>query len=97
MAFGVYVHIPYCLQRCIYCDFATYETSQILAPNNYVDRVKKEVALKAPEIRPRPLDTVYFGGGTPSLLSPELLISVVDALREAGVSDDEDYRTDSRD
>jgi oxygen-independent coproporphyrinogen III oxidase len=84
MAFGVYVHIPYCLQRCVYCDFATYETSQILPPNEYVERVKKEIELRAPEVGPKPLDTLYFGGGTPSLLPPELLIDIVQTLNRCG-------------
>src|SRR5437868_3218175 len=88
MASGVYVHIPYCLQRCVYCDFATYEitsrAAQILSPKEYVDRVKKEIAAKAPSVGPRPLDTLYFGGGTPSLLEAELLVEIVKCLGEHG-------------
>jgi oxygen-independent coproporphyrinogen-3 oxidase len=88
MSFGVYVHIPYCLQRCVYCDFATVETSssisRIVPPLAYIDRVKKEISLKGPAIGPRVLDTVYFGGGTPSAIDPNLLISVVETLKENG-------------
>src|SRR4051812_28457942 len=88
MAFGVYVHIPYCLQRCVYCDFATFEISstsaRILPPSAYVERVKREIQIRAPEIGPRPLDTIYFGGGTPSLLEPELLLDVVNSLKACG-------------
>ena len=86
MAFGVYVHIPYCLQRCIYCDFATYQTSQILPPSEYIERVKKEIRVKGPAVGPRPLKTLYFGGGTPSLLEPELLGAVVQELKDSGFS-----------
>ncbi len=84
MSFGVYVHIPYCLQRCVYCDFATYEFSQILKPESYVELVKKEISTRAQAIKPRPLDTLYFGGGTPSLLEPFQLIEIIDALKENG-------------
>src|SRR5271154_6823530 len=86
MAFGVYVHIPYCLQRCIYCDFATYQTSQILPPSEYIERVKKEIRVKSPAVGPRTMKTLYFGGGTPSLLSPELLTAVIQELEDCGFS-----------
>lgn len=87
MAFGVYIHIPYCLQRCSYCDFATYEKSQILAPDLYVEKVINEIRLKAPSIRkPEALATIYFGGGTPSLLEPTQLVKIIRALDEAGFS-----------
>ncbi|MBK9293744.1 MAG: radical SAM family heme chaperone HemW [Oligoflexia bacterium] len=84
MAFGVYVHIPYCLQRCVYCDFATYESSQILPPEEYINLVCEEIKLKAPHIKPRPVDTIYFGGGTPSLLEPELIRKVLLTLKDCG-------------
>jgi oxygen-independent coproporphyrinogen-3 oxidase len=88
MAFGVYVHIPYCLQRCVYCDFATYEAHQILPPSDYVAKVKSEITHLAPGIQKsaplKKLDTLYFGGGTPSLLEPELLIEIVDCLKDQG-------------
>ncbi|MDZ4677236.1 MAG: radical SAM family heme chaperone HemW [Oligoflexia bacterium] len=84
MAFGVYVHIPYCLQRCVYCDFATYEFSQILEPQSYVELVKKEITSRASVIHPRKLDTLYFGGGTPSLLEPSQLIEIINTLKENG-------------
>ncbi len=84
MSFGIYVHIPYCLQRCVYCDFATYEFSQILKPEDYVSRVEKEVRTRSKYIGPRKLDTLYFGGGTPSLLSPPLLGRIISVLHEEG-------------
>jgi oxygen-independent coproporphyrinogen-3 oxidase len=94
MSFGVYIHIPYCLQKCVYCDFATVETgariSKILPPTAYVDRVKKEISLKGPIIGPREVSTIYFGGGTPSAIAPELLISIVDALIENGFTPKKD-------
>lgn len=86
MSFGVYFHIPYCLQRCTYCDFATYEKSQILPPAEYVQLVQEEMRQKQNYFSARPLDTIYFGGGTPSLLEPELILSLIQALEKLGFS-----------
>lgn len=84
MAFGIYVHIPYCLQRCVYCDFATYETSQILPSVEYVEHLKKEIAIRSPFIGPQQLTSIYFGGGTPSLLEPPLLKSILNEISSHG-------------
>lgn len=85
MAFGVYVHIPYCLQRCTYCDFATYERSKILPSPKYVDLVLAEIEQRARYFgEGRPLDTLYFGGGTPSLLPAEEIIALIRGLAKHG-------------
>ena len=88
MAFGVYIHIPYCLQICPYCDFTKYELGKILPPENYVSLLTQEIRRKAPVIlagsSQRELSTVYFGGGTPSLLEPRLILSVLEELANAG-------------
>lgn len=83
MKFGVYVHIPYCIQRCTYCDFATYEQSKIMAPENYVQLVLEEIRQKR-YYEPRHLDTLYFGGGTPSLLEPQLIVAIQKGLEKQG-------------
>lgn len=80
MAFGVYVHIPYCIQRCTYCDFATYEQSKILPPDQYVDLVLKEIRQKRGYYTPQSLDTIYFGGGTPSLIPAHLIVAIIKEL-----------------
>lgn len=85
MAFGVYVHIPYCLQRCTYCDFATYERSKIMPSPKYVDLVLAEIEQRARYFgEGRPLDTLYFGGGTPSLLPAEEIIALIRGLAKHG-------------
>lgn len=84
MAFGVYIHIPYCIQRCTYCDFATYEQTKIMPPEKYVDLVLQEIRAKAPTFQPRVLDTVYFGGGTPSLIPAPLILAILDELAKNG-------------
>jgi oxygen-independent coproporphyrinogen-3 oxidase len=84
MAFGVYVHIPYCIQRCTYCDFATYEQSKILPPDQYVQVLFQEIRQKHQYYTPRKLDTLYFGGGTPSLIPAPLIVSIIKELEKFG-------------
>ncbi|MFS4458888.1 radical SAM family heme chaperone HemW [Bdellovibrio sp. HCB2-146] len=84
MAFGVYVHIPYCIQRCTYCDFATYEQSKILPPDQYVQVLFSEIRQKHKYYTPRKLDTLYFGGGTPSLIPAPLIVSIIKELEKFG-------------
>ncbi|XGC80829.1 radical SAM family heme chaperone HemW [Bdellovibrio bacteriovorus] len=84
MAFGVYVHIPYCIQRCTYCDFATYEQSKILPPDQYVELLFKEIRQKHRYYQPQSLDTIYFGGGTPSLIPAHLIVAIIKELGRFG-------------
>jgi oxygen-independent coproporphyrinogen III oxidase len=79
MTAGIYIHIPFCRSRCSYCDFATglYETE---AASRYVHALSTELESWS-EISGTPeVDTVYFGGGTPSLLSPEQLESLLTSI-----------------
>jgi oxygen-independent coproporphyrinogen-3 oxidase len=82
--FGVYIHIPYCLQRCTYCDFATYVHSEIKPPEYYVSLVKKEISNKRNLFSHRVLDTIYFGGGTPSLIHAHLIVELISELAKFG-------------
>jgi len=81
---GLYVHVPYCAVRCSYCDF-------YLVPARgrdlgaFVDAVCGEIARVDPPLRSRAADTIHFGGGTPSILPPEALGRVLQALRESFV------------
>lgn len=86
--FGLYVHIPYCLQRCSYCDFATYVYDQIMPPEKYVELLKQELRHRRSLIPDQPLTSIYFGGGTPSLLPPNLILSLLAELEKLGVRQD---------
>jgi oxygen-independent coproporphyrinogen-3 oxidase len=82
---GLYLHIPFCERRCHYCDFNTYEGMTGLAPA-YVAALAKEIALSAAQgarALPQGLSSVYFGGGTPSLLQPEQLLQLLQAASDA--------------
>ncbi len=86
--FGAYVHIPFCIQRCHYCDFATYAKDQISPNDEYVEAVCKEIEMRRSFYQETHLDTIYFGGGTPSLLSPMQLGRIIDTYKKVGFTVD---------
>ncbi|GAA3857867.1 radical SAM family heme chaperone HemW [Saccharothrix violaceirubra] len=85
--FGVYVHVPFCATRCGYCDFNTYTAGELgtsASPASWLDAVKRELDLAATVLGTPPrADTVFVGGGTPSLLGADGLAAVLDAVRGA--------------
>lgn len=74
--FGVYVHFPYCLSKCPYCDFAS-RAEQVIPQERYTEAVLRELAARAAEFAGREAASVYFGGGTPSLWDPPLFARVL--------------------
>lgn len=78
---GIYIHIPFCLSRCSYCDFATGMYSAPLA-ERYVLSLVAEIGSWHEVEPPETVDTIYFGGGTPSLLSPAQLDTLLNAVRK---------------
>ena len=76
--FGVYVHVPFCRHRCDYCAFATFTDRDHLMVR-YVDAVRADVRRACAEGMPN-ADTVFFGGGTPTRLAPELLVAILDEI-----------------
>ena len=76
---GAYVHVPYCAHRCTYCSFVAVTGRETEGP--YFDAVVREARARAGEVE-GPVDTVYFGGGTPSYAEPSSLGRVLVALRE---------------
>ena len=84
MALSFYVHIPYCIKRCGYCDFNTYTPNELqdgatleIVSNDYIDAVLRELETTPKERVP----TIFFGGGTPSLLPAEDLGRVITAIK----------------
>jgi oxygen-independent coproporphyrinogen-3 oxidase len=81
MPAGIYLHIPFCRSRCSYCDFATGMYESDLA-ERYVRALVREIEQWTEVQNPWPVDTVFFGGGTPSLLAPEQLARILKAVRD---------------
>ncbi|MBB3666053.1 oxygen-independent coproporphyrinogen-3 oxidase [Prauserella sediminis] len=98
--FGVYVHVPFCATRCGYCDFNTYTAGELgsgAAPEDWLEGLRKELDLAAQRLgRPPAADTVFVGGGTPSLLGADGLAAVLDAVRQSfGLAADAEVTTES--
>lgn len=81
-SFGIYIHVPFCAHICPYCDFNTYAGKNDLIPR-YVDAVIRELEMRAGEVGDRTAETIYFGGGTPSLLTPNQVRRILDASRSS--------------
>ncbi|HXF37094.1 MAG TPA: radical SAM family heme chaperone HemW, partial [Actinomycetota bacterium] len=77
---GLYVHVPFCLTRCGYCDFNAYAGLGHLA-GRYVDALRREADLAAPAWEGDRFVSVFLGGGTPTTLEPAALLGVLDDLR----------------
>lgn len=67
---GIYVHVPFCTVKCAYCDFYSVARSELAGP--YADAVANEYSTRKHELGNQPITTLYFGGGTPSLLSDDI-------------------------
>src|SRR3954452_16225714 len=81
--FAVYVHVPFCASRCVYCDFNTYTATELgggASRDEYADTVLRELELAAKVIPATPVDTVFVGGGTPTLLNPDDLARILDGI-----------------
>ena len=87
--FGAYVHVPFCRVRCGYCDFNTYTSTELqgASQSDYIDEVTREIAfaadvLSSAGLPKRSLSTVFFGGGTPTLLPATDLARALSSLRD---------------
>ena len=81
---ALYVHIPFCVHKCAYCDFASYQIYNDHIMTDYARRLVEEISAWTPALPVSPTATVYFGGGTPSVLPLEDLAAIVTALKERG-------------
>ena len=80
--FGIYVHVPFCAHICPYCDFNTYAGQDFRIPA-YVEALRQEISVWAPRFQGRTAGSIFIGGGTPSLLSPEQVSELVVACRDS--------------
>lgn len=80
--FGLYIHWPFCQSKCPYCDFNSHVAASI-DQRRWRDAYVREIARVAAETQGRVLETVFFGGGTPSLMEPEVVADVLAAVRAA--------------
>lgn len=79
--FGLYVHWPFCASKCPYCDFNSH-VAQAIDQRAWLDAYRREIARIAAQTGPRVLNSIFFGGGTPSLMAPEVVAGVIEAATQ---------------
>lgn len=78
---GIYIHVPFCQSRCAYCDF--YSTTLLTHRAMYVDTLCRELRHRLPELQGQKIETIYFGGGTPSTLTIDELSKILRYIKES--------------
>ncbi len=78
---ALYVHFPWCVRKCPYCDFNSYTLNGELAQEPYLQRLLRDIEAQAPEVTGREVASVFLGGGTPSLFSPDAIGRVLQGAR----------------
>ena len=78
---SLYVHLPWCVKKCPYCDFNSHETASLTEEDAYIEAVIRDVETELPRIWGRTISSVFIGGGTPSLFSADAIEKLMSALR----------------
>ena len=78
---ALYVHMPWCVRKCPYCDFNSHQLKSARPDASYIDALIRDFEIEMPRLAGRRIDTVFFGGGTPSLFQPEDFARLLKALR----------------
>ncbi len=79
---ALYVHMPWCVRKCPYCDFNSHQLKSAAPDRSYIDALIRDFDSELPRLRGRRIDSVFFGGGTPSLFQPEDFTRLLGALRQ---------------
>ena len=77
---GIYIHIPFCMKKCFYCDFVSYENKEELV-EEYIDTLCMEILQNAEILSEYNISTIYFGGGTPSFIDSKYITKIMDTLK----------------
>jgi len=77
MSFGIYIHIPYCVTKCPYCDFNSYGVGGRFPEKEYTESILHELEFYRSEIQGARLNSIFFGGGTPSLFDPKSIEKII--------------------
>src|SRR6185436_6855395 len=80
---GLYLHIPWCVTRCIYCDFNTYVDGEASLKTRYHAALLREIREAGAALNRPHLDTIFFGGGTPTTLPPSHLLELLETAQTA--------------
>lgn len=86
---SLYVHLPWCVRKCPYCDFNSHEARGTIDEQGYVDALLRDLAHDLPAVGGRPVQTIFLGGGTPSLFSPAAIARLLDGVHALVPVDDD--------
>ncbi|MGB1010674.1 MAG: radical SAM family heme chaperone HemW [Thiolinea sp.] len=78
---SLYIHIPWCIRKCPYCDFNSHNAPEQLPEKNYIDALLHDLSTELPHIWGRKLESIFIGGGTPSLFSPDSIDELLCGIR----------------
>ncbi|MEX1237949.1 MAG: radical SAM protein, partial [Pseudomonadales bacterium] len=79
---SLYIHLPWCVKKCPYCDFNSHEAS-VIPEDEYVDALLKDLRSHQQDCGNRAIDSIFIGGGTPNLFSPEAIARLLAGVRSA--------------
>ena len=79
---GIYIHIPFCMKKCFYCDFVSYANKEDMI-EKYIKALEKEIKIKAEENKLLKINTIYIGGGTPSFIESKHIVYIINAIKES--------------
>lgn len=79
---SLYMHLPWCVKKCPYCDFNSHSAGHDAPTSRYVDALLVDLSHEAARARGRRIETIFIGGGTPSLFSPEEIATLLDAIHD---------------
>lgn len=79
---SLYIHIPWCVQKCPYCDFNSHGVKQPIPEAAYIDHLLADLTDEASRVGHREVETIFFGGGTPSLFSPEGIARILQGVKD---------------
>jgi len=82
--FGLYIHWPFCESKCPYCDFNSH-VAETVDEQSWKDAYISEIRRSAAETGPRVLNSIFFGGGTPSLMNPDIVGAIIEEARSSWV------------
>ena len=85
MGLGIYIHIPFCIKKCDYCDFISYSNCFDMQ-EKYVEKLLEEIEENKNLLRNNFISTIYIGGGTPSAINPKLIKKILNKIYDvAGI------------
>ena len=79
---SLYVHIPWCVKKCLYCDFNSHPLRSDVSPEDYVDALINDIEVHRWQIQDRVIQTMFFGGGTPSVFEPVLIGKIINYVKD---------------